>query len=51
MILIIQSGGIVINPVPIQRVIRGYFHQETKHLGKWQVHSVYAMLCIQLAIR
>ena len=34
MILLIQSGGIVINPVPIQRVIRGSFHQRDQTFGQ-----------------
>ena len=34
MILLIQSGGIEINPGPIQRVIRGSFHKGDQRFGK-----------------
>ena len=34
MILLIQSGDIEINPGPIQRVIRGSFHQRDQRFGQ-----------------
>ena len=34
MISLLQSGDIEINPGPIQRVIRGSFHQEYQRFGQ-----------------
>ena len=34
MILLIQSGGIEINPGPIQRVTRGSFHKGDQRFGQ-----------------
>ena len=44
--LLIQSGDIENNPGPIQRVIRGSFHQGDQKCGQRQVHSACVTPCI-----